>query len=36
MAGIEMKGFEDLKRNVEQFSEIVQDEAIKAACSDYS
>jgi hypothetical protein len=31
MAGIEMKGFEDLKRNVEQFSKIVQDEAIKAA-----
>jgi hypothetical protein len=31
MAGIEMKGFEDLKRNVEQFSMVVQDEAIKAA-----
>jgi hypothetical protein len=31
MAGIEMKGFEDLMRNVEQFSKIVQDEAIKAA-----
>jgi hypothetical protein len=31
MSGIEMKGFEDLKRNVEQFSKIVQDEAIKAA-----
>jgi hypothetical protein len=31
MAGIEMKGFEDLKRNVEQFSKIVQEEAIKAA-----
>jgi hypothetical protein len=31
MSGIKMKGFEDLKRNVEQFSKIVQDEAIKAA-----
>jgi hypothetical protein len=31
MAGIEMKGFEDLKRNVEGFSKVVQDEAIKAA-----
>jgi HK97 gp10 family phage protein len=31
MAGIEMKGFEDLKRNVEAFSKVVQDEAIKAA-----
>jgi hypothetical protein len=31
MSGIEMKGFEELKRNVEQFSKIVQDEAIKAA-----
>jgi hypothetical protein len=31
MSGIEMKGFENLKRNVEQFSKIVQDEAIKAA-----
>jgi hypothetical protein len=31
MAGIEMKGFEDLKRNVEQFSKVVQDEAIQAA-----
>jgi hypothetical protein len=26
-----MKGFEDLKRNVEQFSKVVQDEAVKAA-----
>jgi hypothetical protein len=31
MAGIEMNGFEDLKRSVEQFSKIVQDEAIQAA-----
>jgi hypothetical protein len=31
MAGIEMKGFEELKRNVEALSKIVQDEAIKAA-----
>jgi hypothetical protein len=31
MAGIEMKGFEDLKRNIEQFSKVVQDEAIQAA-----
>jgi hypothetical protein len=31
MAGIEMKGLEDLKRNVEQFSKVVQDEAIQAA-----
>jgi hypothetical protein len=31
MAGIEMKGFEELKRNVIAFSKIVQDEAIKAA-----
>jgi hypothetical protein len=31
MAGIEMKGFEDLKRDVERFSKIVQDEALNAA-----
>jgi hypothetical protein len=31
MAGIEMKGFEELKREVESFSKVVQDEAIKAA-----
>jgi hypothetical protein len=31
MAGIEMKGFEDLKRNIEQFSKVLQDEAIQAA-----
>ena len=31
MAGIEMKGFEDLKRDIERFSKIVQDEALTAA-----
>jgi hypothetical protein len=31
MAGIEMKGFEDLKRDVERFSKIVQEEALNAA-----
>jgi HK97 gp10 family phage protein len=31
MAGIEMKGFEDLKRDIEKFSKVVQDEAIQAA-----
>jgi hypothetical protein len=31
MSGIEMKGFEDLKRDIERFSKIVQDEVIKAA-----
>jgi hypothetical protein len=31
MAGIEMKGFEDLKRDVEAFARTVQDEALKEA-----
>jgi hypothetical protein len=31
MAGIEMKGFEDLKRDVEAFARAVQDEALKEA-----
>lgn len=31
MAGIEMKGFEELKRDVERFSKTVQDEALTAA-----
>jgi hypothetical protein len=31
MAGIEMKGFEDLKRDIERFSKVVQVEALTAA-----
>jgi hypothetical protein len=31
MAGIEMKGFEDLKRDVEAFAQAIQDEALKEA-----
>jgi hypothetical protein len=31
MAGIEMKGFEDLRRDIDKFSKVVQDEALNAA-----
>jgi hypothetical protein len=31
MAGMEMKGFEDMKRDVEAFARAVQDEALKGA-----